>query len=130
MKTRALRTLAGLLANSTLAIHVPTNAARVLSSVFPCPGYVKPPTDEHESRADHPSPAVGQFGLACHAWTVFVFGSDGWVSPAGPVPNARSTFSVIALTIGLNGEPGPGGVSLVSHQIDPEANTPAPLGAV
>jgi hypothetical protein len=39
-------------------------------------------------------------------------------------------FSVTALAIGLNGDPGPGGVDLVIHQIDPEAYTPAPLGAV
>jgi hypothetical protein len=79
--------------------------------------------------AEHASPAVGH-SLSLQAWTVFVLGSDGWVSPAGPAPKARNTFSVTALTIGLNGAPGPGGVSLVSHQIDPDANTPAPLGAV
>src|SRR2546429_2026073 len=58
------------------------------------------------------------------------FGTDGCEAPAGPAPKARRMFSVTALAIGLNGEFGPGGVDLVIHQIDPEAKTPAPLGAV
>jgi hypothetical protein len=78
------------------------------------------------SRRRKPRTSLGSVN---YELVVFAFGWDEWTTPAGPVPNARSTFSVTAVTIGLNGDPGPGGVSFVIHQIDPEANTPAPLGA-
>jgi hypothetical protein len=75
--------------------------------------------------------AVGRSAALGARGSVAVFDTDGCTRPAGPAPNAASTFSVMRITLSSCGQSWFGQlVSLLIHQFVPVANTPAPLGAV
>ena len=93
-------------------------------------------------------------GRPALSWRRFV-AADGWVRPAGPTPNRFSTFSVMSMTacfgqiavflvvLGVAGKvvldvdevvvvavgAGHSSLNLLTHQLVPLAQTPAPLGA-
>ena len=60
------------------------------------------------------------------------FGTDGCAWPAGPAPNASSTFCVALTIVGLYGDSGNSGGLELAHPVvgARSANTPAPLGPV